>query len=244
LPLGRRHRERHHQAEGGGQRAERAEVAFDDLEADVGEAGERRQRAAGEDDGRGFRPARALGEVDGQGRIGGEADRDQRVLGVRAAVAALHAACGANLQVDPKETSFRDATFANECFIDELAASAEADPIEFRLRHLDDERGIEVIKRTAALAGWDTRHSPKTERDDDVLTGRGFAYCKYEMVRTYVGAVAEVELTRSTGDIRVKKVFVGHDCGRIVNPDGLKNQIDGSTIQTVSRVLKQEVGSA
>jgi CO/xanthine dehydrogenase Mo-binding subunit len=132
-------------------------------------------------------------------------------------------------------------TFANECLIDELAVLAKEDPIEFRLRHLDDGRGIEVIKRTAALAGWDNRTSPKMEQSGDVLTGRGFAYCKYEMIRTYVGAVAEVEVRRSTGDIRVKKVSIGHDCGQIINPDGLKNQIDGSTIQTVSRVLKEEV---
>ena len=80
-PLGRRHRERHRQAESGGERAERAEIAFDDLEADVGEARERGERAVGEDDGRGFRPAGALGEVDGEGRIGGEADRDKPVDG-------------------------------------------------------------------------------------------------------------------------------------------------------------------
>ena len=132
-------------------------------------------------------------------------------------------------------------TFANECFIDELAALAKADPIKFRLSHLDDARGIEVIRRTAALANWDQRSSPKNERAGDVLRGRGFAYCKYEMVRTYVGAVAEVTVSRSSGDIRVEKVFIGHDCGQIINPDGLKNQIDGSTIQTVSRVLKEEV---
>jgi nicotinate dehydrogenase subunit B len=61
------------------------------------------------------------------------------------------------------------------------------------------------------------------------------------MVRTYVGAVAEVEVAKSTGDIKVRKVSIAHDCGQIINPDGLKNQIDGSTIQTVSRVLKEEV---
>jgi nicotinate dehydrogenase subunit B len=132
-------------------------------------------------------------------------------------------------------------TFANECFVDELAALAKADPIAFRLAHLDDARGIEVIRRTAALAGWDTRSSPRPSQSGDTLVGRGFAYVKYEMVRTYVGAVAEVEVAKSTGDIKVRKVSIAHDCGQIINPDGLKNQIDGSTIQTVSRVLKEEV---
>jgi nicotinate dehydrogenase subunit B len=132
-------------------------------------------------------------------------------------------------------------TFANECFVDELAALAKADPIAFRLAHLDDARGIEVIRRTAALAGWDTRSSPRPSQSGDTLVGRGFAYVKYEMVRTYVGAVAEVEVAKSTGDIKVRKVSIAHDGGQIINPDGLKNQIDGSTIQTVSRVLKEEV---
>lgn len=132
-------------------------------------------------------------------------------------------------------------TFANECFIDELAALAKIDPVEFRLRHLDDARGIEVLKRAAALAKWDTRVSPKPRQSGDVLVGRGVAYCKYEMVRTYSAAVAEVELTVSTGAIRVTKFFIAHDCGQIINPDGLKNQIDGSTLQTISRTLMEEV---
>jgi nicotinate dehydrogenase subunit B len=133
-------------------------------------------------------------------------------------------------------------TFANECFIDELAVLAATDPVEFRLKHLDDARGIEVLKRAAALAKWDTRASPKPRKSGgDLLVGRGVAYCRYEMVRTYSAAVAEVELTVSTGAIRVTKFFIAHDCGQIINPDGLKNQIDGSTIQTISRVLKEEV---
>ena len=86
-------------------------------------------------------------------------------------------------------------TFANECFMDELAALAKADPVEFRVKYLDDARGIEVLKRAAALAKWDTRASPRPKQSGDVLVGRGVAYCKYELVRTYVAAVAEVELT-------------------------------------------------
>lgn len=134
-------------------------------------------------------------------------------------------------------------TFANECFIDELAALAKADPVAFRLKYLDpaEARGIEVLTRAAALAQWDSRPSPKADRSGGVLRGRGVAYCKYELVRTYVAAVAEVEVTAATGAIRVTKFFIAHDCGQIINPDGLKNQIDGSIIQTVSRTLKEEV---
>jgi nicotinate dehydrogenase subunit B len=134
-------------------------------------------------------------------------------------------------------------TFANECFIDELAAAAKIDPIAYRLKYLDpaDLRGIETLKRVAALAKWDARISPKNDRGGEVLVGRGVAYCKYELTRTYVAAVAEVEVNAATGAIAVKKFFVAHDCGQIINPDGLKNQIDGNIIQTISRTLKEEV---
>ena len=134
-------------------------------------------------------------------------------------------------------------TYANECFIDELAAAAGADPIDFRLQYLDpnDKRGIEVLNRVAALAKWDKRPSPKKSQSGDVVTGRGVSYCKYELIRTYIAAVAEVEVKRSTGDIRVTRFYVAHDCGQIVNPDGIRNQIEGNVIQTVSRTLKEEL---
>jgi CO/xanthine dehydrogenase Mo-binding subunit len=134
-------------------------------------------------------------------------------------------------------------TYANECFIDELAAATGADPIDFRLKYLDpgDKRGIEVLNRVAALAKWDKRSSPKSGQIGDVVTGRGVSYCKYELVRTYVATIAEVEVKRSTGEIRVTRFYVAHDCGQIINPDGLKNQIEGNVIQTVSRTLKEEL---
>ena len=137
-------------------------------------------------------------------------------------------------------------TFANECFMDELAAAAGADPIEFRLRYLDpnDKRGIEVLERVAALAKWQKRPSHvggSSDQSGDVVSGRGACYCKYELVRTYVAAIAEVEVKRSTGEIRATRFYVAHDCGQIINPDGLKNQIEGNVIQTVSRTLKEEL---
>src|SRR5262252_39017 len=134
-------------------------------------------------------------------------------------------------------------TYANECFIDELAAAANADPVEFRLKYLDpnDKRGIEVLNRAAALAKWEKRPSPKGDQRGDLATGRGIAYCKYELARTYIAAVAEVEVKRSSGDIRVTKFYLAHDCGQIVNPDGLRNQLDGNVIQTISRTLIEEL---
>ena len=134
-------------------------------------------------------------------------------------------------------------TYANECFIDELAAAANADPVEFRLKYLDpnDKRGIEVLNRAAALAKWDKRPSPKRDQRGDVVTGRGVAYCKYELARTYIAAVSEVEVKRSSGDIRVTKFYLAHDCGQIINPDGLRNQLEGNVIQTISRTLIEEL---
>jgi nicotinate dehydrogenase subunit B len=131
-------------------------------------------------------------------------------------------------------------TYANECFMDELAAAAGADPLAFRLKYLDDKRGIELLERLAALAKWEKRSSPQ-KASGDVVKGRGISYVKYELVRTYVGAVVEVEVDTSSGRIRVTRFYVVHDCGQIINPDGLRNQIDGNVLQTVSRTLKEEV---
>jgi len=132
-------------------------------------------------------------------------------------------------------------TYVNECFIDELAAAAGMDPIEFRLKYLDDKRAAELLERLMTLAKWEKRPSPQKNLSGSVVKGRGVSYVKYELVRTYVGVVAEVEVDRSTGAISVPRFFVAHDCGQIINPDGLKNQIDGNVIQTLSRTLYEEV---
>jgi len=131
-------------------------------------------------------------------------------------------------------------TFGNESFMDELAAAVGADPLEFRLRYLNDPRGVELLKRLASFAQWQSRKSPK-QKGGDVATGRGLTYVKYELARTYVGAVADVEVNRKSGEIRVKHFAVVQDCGQIINPDGVKNQVEGNVTQTVSRVLKEEV---
>jgi nicotinate dehydrogenase subunit B len=132
-------------------------------------------------------------------------------------------------------------TFANESFLDELAAAAGSDPLEFRLRHLKDARGTELLHRLALLAKWESSAPKRHNHGAPIATGRGLAYVKYELVRTYVGAVADVEVDQATGEIRVKRMFVAQDCGQIINPDGVRNQIEGNMIQTVSRVLMEQV---
>ena len=101
--------------------------------------------------------------------------------------------------------------------------------------------GSRYFNRAAALAKWDKRPSPKRDQRGVLATGRGVAYCKYELARTYLAAVAEVEVKRSSGDIRVTKFYLAHDCGQIINPDGLRNQLDGNVIQTISRTLIEEL---
>jgi nicotinate dehydrogenase subunit B len=130
-------------------------------------------------------------------------------------------------------------TFANESFFDELAAASGADPLQLRLQYLHDARGAEVLERLAALSNW--RQRPKPDRQGEIVIGRGLAFVKYELVRTYVGVVAEVQVNTKSGEISAKRFYVAHDCGQIINPDGLRNQIEGNVVQTVSRVLKEEV---
>jgi nicotinate dehydrogenase subunit B len=130
-------------------------------------------------------------------------------------------------------------TFANESFFDELAAASGTDPLQLRLQYLHDARGEEVLERLAALSNW--RQRPKPDRRGEMVVGRGLAYVKYELVRTYVGVVAEVQVNTRSGEIAAKRFYVAHDCGQIINPDGLRNQIEGNVVQTVSRVLKEEV---
>ncbi|PYM61858.1 MAG: xanthine dehydrogenase family protein molybdopterin-binding subunit [Candidatus Rokuibacteriota bacterium] len=133
-------------------------------------------------------------------------------------------------------------TFANETFMDELAALAGADPVEFRLRHLADPRGIAVLRAAALRGGWRPRRRPRKRPPlATTLVGQGVSYVKYENVRTYVAAVAEVEVDRPSGALRVTRVAIAHDCGLVVNPDGVRAQIEGGVIQTVSRTLKEEL---
>ena len=127
--------------------------------------------------------------------------------------------------------------FAMESFMDELAAAAGADPIAFRLAHLKDERARAVIAAVARSAGW-----REGERGDDARGhGRGVGFAKYKNLSAYVAVIAEVEVDRSSGVIRVPRVFAATDAGQIINPDGLRNQIEGGIIQSTSWTLHEAV---
>lgn len=123
-------------------------------------------------------------------------------------------------------------TFANESFMDELAAAAHTDPLAFRLRALDDPRARAVVEAAGRRAAWGEA-LPAGE-------GRGIAFTRYENIEAYVAAVAHVAVDAASGAVRVRRVTVAHDCGQIINPDGVRNQIEGNVIQSLSRALKEE----
>ena len=131
-------------------------------------------------------------------------------------------------------------TFANESFLDELAAAAEVDPVEYRLRYLADPRERVVLIAAAEKAGWKSRPSSRTNQTG-LAEGRGVAFARYENDQAIVACIAEVQVERDTGVVRVRRLVVSHDCGLIINPDGVKNQIEGNVIQSLSRTLKEEV---
>jgi CO/xanthine dehydrogenase Mo-binding subunit len=142
----------------------------------------------------------------------------------------------------PRSSSLRSLgglsnSFANESFMDEMAAAAHADPLAFRLDYLSaDPRATAVLQAMAEQAGWEKGISnPGPGR------GRGISYVQYENDLTYVAAYAEVDVNAMTGVIQVTRVVVAHDCGLIINPDGLRNQIEGNVIQATSRTIMEEV---
>ena len=132
--------------------------------------------------------------------------------------------------------------FAVEGFTDELAAAAGIDAVEFRTKRLTDSRALDVITRTASTFGWDARPSPNPRaRQRRLLVGRGIAYMRYKQNENYVAMAMEVAVDPSSGRIDVRRVTCAHDCGLIVNPDGLRNQVEGCIVQTLSRALHEEV---
>jgi CO/xanthine dehydrogenase Mo-binding subunit len=140
-------------------------------------------------------------------------------------------------------------TFAAESFIDEMAAAANADPVEFRMQLLtaattDDSgfrraRSIAVVRAAAETFGWDRRPSPKPRDSGTILTGRGIAYAFRN--QTVVAEIAEVEVNRRTGHVWVKRLVCAHDCGLVVNPEGLRRTIEGGMLHSLSRALLEEV---
>jgi CO/xanthine dehydrogenase Mo-binding subunit len=133
-------------------------------------------------------------------------------------------------------------TFAHECFMDELAAHAGADPVAYRLRHLRDPRLRDVIEAAAKAANWESRPSPKPGlRATGIATGRGVACVLYEGDNGYSAIVVDVEVNQDSGKVAVKRVVSSIDVGPISNPDGLRNQIEGGALQGMSRALGEEV---
>lgn len=122
--------------------------------------------------------------------------------------------------------------FAIESFMDELSSAAGIDPVEFRLRHLQDERAKTVINAVAKNAAW----NPGCQSDG--IHGRGVAFARYKNIGNYVAVVVDIELTDT---IQVKKVFAAVESGCIVNPDGILNQCEGGVIQAISWTLKEQV---
>jgi nicotinate dehydrogenase subunit B len=147
----------------------------------------------------------------------------RRVLGHRKTDSPLRTsamrALGAHLNV-----------FAIESFVDELAAAAGADPVAFRLDHLDDPRAAHVVSEAARLSGW---HEPLP---DD--TGRGLGFARYKDRGAYCAVVADVE---TGSEVRVHRLLVVADLGRVVNPDGARNQLEGGATQATSWTLKERV---
>ena len=133
-------------------------------------------------------------------------------------------------------------TFAHESFVDELAAVAKADPIEYRLRHLRDPRLIAVLQAAAKAAGWESRVSPQTLASRrGVASGRGVSCVLYEGDNGYCALIAQVDVHQDTGAIVARRFFIANDSGPISNPDGLRNQLEGGALQGLSRTLLEEV---
>jgi nicotinate dehydrogenase subunit B len=130
--------------------------------------------------------------------------------------------------------------FASESLLDEIAADLKVDPVEFRLRSLTgNKRAAECLQAAADKAGWQKRPSPAPAASGNIAKGRGIAVT--QRANTMVATVAEVEVDKTTGQVAVKRIVCSHDCGLMINPDGVKNQVEGNVIQGVSRALLEEV---
>jgi nicotinate dehydrogenase subunit B len=139
-------------------------------------------------------------------------------------------------------------TFAHESYIDELAAEAAIDPIEYRLRYLKDPRAIDLVKAVAERAGWTPRPVWKEPTPEgEIVRGRGFAYALYVHSKfpgygaAWSAWIADVAVNKATGDVSVTRVVAGQDSGLMINPEGVRHQIHGNVIQSTSRALLEEV---
>jgi nicotinate dehydrogenase subunit B len=125
--------------------------------------------------------------------------------------------------------------FAIESFLDELALAAGTDPVAFRLRHLEDARAREVVQRAADKFGWADWRKAAGQ-------GRGFAFARYKNLSAYCAVALDLTVDRSSGAIRLGRVAAAVDSGQAVNPDGIRNQIEGAIVQSSSWTLFEAVG--
>ncbi|MGF6963794.1 nicotinate dehydrogenase subunit B [Paraburkholderia sp. WC7.3g] len=129
--------------------------------------------------------------------------------------------------------------FAIESFIDELATAAHVDPVAFRLKHLDDPRARDVIRAVVDQFGWRAR-TGRTGEASSRSHGTGFAFAQYKNLMAYLAVAMDVTVMRDTGELSIERVVAAVDCGQIVNPDGVRNQIEGGILQTTSWTLYEE----
>ena len=125
--------------------------------------------------------------------------------------------------------------FGIESFVDELALATEQDPIAFRLRHLQDARARAVLEAVAEDAQWNIDASSKTNK------GRGVAFARYKNTASYLAIIVIVQVDQSSGQVHVEQVYAAVDAGQVINPDGLRNQIEGGIVQSISWALHEKV---
>ncbi len=140
-------------------------------------------------------------------------------------------------------------SFAHDAFIDELAFEAGEDPVAFRLAHLDDTRASDLLRATAEHAAWSPGAKGSRGEPDAQgwMHGRGVSYARYVHSRfpgfgaAWAAWVVDLSVHAATGQVKVRRIVVGQDTGMVVNPDGVRHQIQGNVIQMLGRVLKERV---
>ena len=131
--------------------------------------------------------------------------------------------------------------YAVECFMDELAAAAGRDPLEYRLHHLKDERGAAILRRAAEMMNWRSRPSPQPGSGGDrIASGRSIVYVHYKHIDNRMGLGVELIVNRDTGQVRVDRVVCAYEAGLMINPDIVRSQVEGNILQAVSRTLLEE----
>ena len=136
----------------------------------------------------------------------------------------------------------RQQNFALEAVINEAAATASADPIEFRLRHMSEQRLIDVLVATAKAAAWESRPAPRRgarRTGEGAVTGQGV--CVVVRQNAYWAGIAEVEVVPATGVVRVTRFTIGVDCGKVINPRQLERCMKSGVVMGLSEALKEEV---